>query len=46
MFERFDLAENGGYVKPRKSLSHDDFILLKNKFSKLGYRYEQGEGFF
>jgi hypothetical protein len=45
MFERFDLAENGGYVKPRKGLSHDDFILLKNKFSELGYRYEQGRGF-
>ena len=45
MFERFDLAENGEYVKPRKGLSHDNFILLKNKFSKLGYRYEQRKGF-
>ena len=45
LFKRFDLAENGGYVKPRKGLSHDDFILLKNKFSELGYRYEQGRGF-
>jgi len=45
LFARFDLVENGGYVKPRKGLSHDDFILLKNKFSELGYRYEQGRGF-
>jgi len=45
LFTRFDLVENGGYVRPRKSLSQDDFILLKNKFSELGYRYEQGRGF-
>jgi len=45
LFARFDLVKNGGYVKPRKGLSHDDFILLKNKFSELGYRYEQGRGF-
>jgi len=45
LFTRFDLVENGGYVRPRKGLSHDDFILLKNKFSELGYRYEQGRGF-
>jgi len=45
LFARFDLVENGGHVRPRKSLSHDDFILLKNEFSELGYRYEQGKGF-
>jgi len=45
LFARFNLVENGGYVRPRKSLSHDDFITLKNEFSELGYRYEQGKGF-
>jgi len=45
LFTRFDLVENGGYVRPRKSLSQDDFILLKNKFSELGYEYQQGKGF-
>jgi|GEM_PF-827130 len=45
LFARFDLVENGGYMRPRKSLSHDDFITLKNEFSELGYRYEQGKGF-
>jgi len=45
LFARFDLVENGGYVKPRKGLSHDDFITLKNMFLELGYRYEQGKGF-
>jgi len=45
LFARFDLVENGGYVRPRKGLSHDDFILLKNMFLELGYRYEQGKGF-
>jgi len=45
LFARFDLVENGGYVRPRKSLSQDDFILLKNKFSELGYEYQQGKGF-
>jgi len=45
LFARFDLMENGGYVRPRKSLSQDDFILLKNKFSELGYEYQQGKGF-
>jgi len=45
LFERFDLVESGVFVRPRKGLSHDDFILLKNKFSELGYRYEQGKGF-
>ena len=44
-FARFDLVENGGYVRPRKSLSQDDFIQLKNKFSELGYEYQQGKGF-
>ena len=46
LFARFDLVENGGYVRPRKGLSHDDFITLKNMFLELGYRYEQGKGFF
>jgi len=46
LFARFDLVENEGYVRPRKSLSHDDFITLKNMFLELGYRYEQGKGFF
>jgi len=45
LFERFDLAESGGFIRPRKGLSHDDFILLKNKFSELGYEYQQGKGF-
>jgi len=45
LFARFDLVENEGYVRPRKSLSQDDFILLKNMFLELGYRYEQGKGF-
>ena len=45
LFARFNLVENGGYVRPRKSLSHDDFITLKNEFSQLGYGYEQGMGF-
>jgi len=45
LFARFDLVENGGYVRPRKSLSQDDFILLKKKFSELGYEYQQGKGF-
>jgi len=45
MFERFDLAESGGFIRPRKGLSHDDFILLKNKFSEPGYEYQQGKGF-
>jgi len=45
LFTRFDLVENGGYVRPRKSLSQDDFILLKKKFSELGYEYQQGKGF-
>jgi len=45
LFARFDLVENGGFVRPRKSLSQDDFILLKNKFSELGYEYQQGKGF-
>jgi len=45
LFTRYDLVENGGYVKPRKSLSQDDFIQLKNKFSELGYEYQQGKGF-
>jgi len=45
LFARFDLVENGGYVRPRKSLSQDDFILLKNRFSELGYEYQQGKGF-
>ena len=45
LFARFDLVENGGYVRPRKSLSQDDFILLKNKFPELGYEYQQGKGF-
>jgi hypothetical protein len=45
LFARFDLVENGGHVRPRKSLSHDDFITLKNEFSELGYEYEQGKGF-
>jgi len=44
-FTRFDLAENGGYVRPRKCLSHDDFITLRNMFLELGYRYEQGKVF-
>jgi hypothetical protein len=45
MFERFDLVESGGFIRPRKGLNHDDFILLKNMFLELGYRYEQGKGF-
>jgi len=45
LFARFDLVDNGGYVRPRKSLSQDDFILLKNRFSELGYEYQQGKGF-
>jgi len=45
LFARFDLVEKGGYVRPRKSLSQDDFIQLKNKFSELGYEYQQGKGF-
>jgi len=45
LFKRFDLVENEGYVRPRKGLSHDDFITLKNMFLELGYRYEQGKGF-
>jgi len=45
LFARFDLVENGGYARPRKSLSQDDFILLKNRFSELGYEYQQGKGF-
>ena len=45
LFARFDLVENGGYMRPRKSLSQDNFITLKNKFSELGYRYEQEKGF-
>jgi len=45
LFARFDLVENGGYMRPRKSLNHDDFITLKNMFLELGYRYEQGKGF-
>jgi len=45
LFARFDLVENGGYMRPRKSLGQDNFITLKNKFSELGYRYEQGKGF-
>ena len=45
LFARFDLVENGGYVRPRKGLSHDDFITLKNMFLELGYQYEQGKGF-
>jgi len=40
LFARFDPVENGGYVRPRKSLSQDDFILLKKKFSELGYEYQ------
>jgi hypothetical protein len=46
LFARFDLVENGGYVRPRKGLSHDDFFALKNMFLELGYTYEQGKGFF
>ena len=45
LFARFDLVENGGYMRPKKSLSQDNFITLKNKFSELGYRYEEGKGF-
>ena len=45
LFTRFDLAENEGYVRPRKGMSHNDFITLKNMFLELGYRYEQGRGF-
>jgi len=45
LFTRFDLVENEGYVRPRKGLSHDDFLTLKSKFLELGYRYEQGKGF-
>jgi len=45
LFTRFDLVENEGYVRPRKGLSQDDFIQLKNKFLDLGYTYEQGKGF-
>jgi len=46
LFARFYLVENGGYVRPRKILSQDDFIQLKNKFSKLGYENQQEKGFF
>jgi len=45
LFERFDLVESWGFIRPRKGLSHDDFILLKNKFSELGNEYQQGKGF-
>jgi len=45
LFARFDLVENGGYVRPKKGLSHDDFLALKDKFLELGYKYEQGKGF-
>jgi len=45
LFARFDLVESGGFIRPRKGLSHDDFITLKNMFLGLGYRYEQGKGF-
>ena len=45
LFTRFDLVENEGYVRPRKGLSHDDFLTLKNMLLELGYRYEQGKGF-
>ena len=46
LFARFDLIENGGHVRPRKGLSRDDFLTLKNMFLELGYKYEQGKGFF
>jgi len=46
LFARFDLVENGGFVRLRKGLSHDDFLALRDKFLELGYRYEQGRGFF
>jgi len=46
LFARFDLVENGGYMRPKKSLSQDNFITLKNKFSELGYENRQGKGFF
>ena len=42
LFIRFDLVENGGFVRPRKGLNHDDFLTLKNMFLELGYKYEQG----
>jgi len=45
LFTRFDLEENEGYVRPRKGLSHNDFLTLKNKFLDLGHTYEQGKGF-
>jgi len=45
LFARFDLVENEGYVRPRKGLSHDDFLTLKNMLLELGYKYEQGKGF-
>ena len=45
LFSRFDLVENGGHVKPRKGLSQDDFITLKDMFLELGYTYEPGKGF-
>jgi len=45
MFARSDLVENGGFVRPRKGLNHDDFLTLKNMFLELGYRYKQGKGF-
>jgi len=45
LFARFDLIDNGGYMRPRKSLGQDNFITLKDKFSELGFRYEQGKGF-
>jgi len=35
LFARFDLVENGGYVRPKKGLSHDDFLALKDKFLEL-----------
>jgi hypothetical protein len=45
LFARFDLVENEGHVRPRKGLSHDDFLTLKNMFLELGYTYESGKGF-
>jgi len=45
LFARFNLVENEGYVRPRKGLSHDDFLTLKNMLLELGYKYEQGKGF-
>jgi len=46
LFARFDLVENEGYVRPRKGLSHDDFLALRDKFLELGYGYQHGKGFF